>query len=169
MPKKIPSIIFIIIYLFFFSSVLSSWFLVPSSTVFAQAPTGQPTCDLCGWCNPATNPKPPDWDKCRACLYDAGGNEQKGNYYTVFGCISTKPEFFVKSMLSIVFGIAGGTAFLAILYGSAIMLTSSGSPEQLQAGKEIVTSSLIGIFLIIFSVFLLRVVGFEILRIPGFE
>lgn len=131
-------------------------------------PTGKPSCDLCGWCNPEINPKPSNWNICRTCLYDATGLEQKGNYYTVFGCLSTKPELYVKSVLSIVFGVAGGLAFLAVLGGSAIVLTSAGYPDRIQTGKDLIVSALFGIILIVFSVFLLRVVGFEILRIPGF-
>ncbi|MCJ7740989.1 hypothetical protein MUP32_06805, partial [Candidatus Microgenomates bacterium] len=79
------------------------------------------------------------------------------------------PGEFVQSMLRIVFSVAGGIAFLSVLYGSALVLTSSGDPIKLQNGRETVVSSLIGIFLIIFSVFLLRVVGYDILRIPGFQ
>lgn len=165
MPKKIILSLFI-----FFLLAISHQSLIISHSVFAQPfPTGEPTCDLCGWCNRGTEPQPSNWDDCHACLYDASGNELAGNYYTVFGCISTKPEHFVKSILSIVFGVAGGIAFLAVLYGAGVMLTSAGNPEQIRTGREIVTSSLIGILLIIFSVFLLRVVGLEILKIPGFE
>lgn len=151
--------------LVFLSSILyllSSIILVPS--VFAQTAT----CDLCGWCNPQNNPKPPNWNDCKRCLYDERGKEATGSYYTVFGCLSTRPERFVKSTLTIVFGAAGGIAFLAVLAGSAVVLMSAGNPERIQLGKDMITSSIFGLLLIIFSVFLLRVVGFDILKIPGF-
>lgn len=150
--------------------VISFWLLAISPNVWAQetTPAGQPTCDLCGWCNKDINPKPQNWDLCHTCLYDATGNEQPGNYYTVLGCLSTKPQFFVQSILSVVFGIAGGIAFLSVLGGSAVVLTSSGNPEKLQMGKEIIISSLLGILLIVFSVFLVRFIGLEIFRLPGF-
>jgi len=152
MPKKLFSILFLC-YLLFFSS----------SPVLAQAPTGQPTCDQCGWCGDDPTTKPPNWDACMSCL------SSPKHYYTVFGCLSIVPGEFVQSMLRIVFSVAGGIAFLSVLYGSALILTSSGDPIKLQNGRETVISSLIGIFLIIFSVFLLRVVGYDILRIPGFQ
>ena len=162
MPGKFLILLSVICYLL-------SVFTVP---VLAQAatplPTGKPSCDLCGWCSPEINPKPSNWNTCRTCLYDASGLEQKGNYYTVFGCLSTKPELYVKSVLGIVFGVAGGLAFLAVLAGSAIVLTSAGYPERIQTGKDLIVSSLFGLLLIVFSVFLLRVVGFDLLRIPGF-
>ncbi|OGG00551.1 hypothetical protein A3D78_03730 [Candidatus Gottesmanbacteria bacterium RIFCSPHIGHO2_02_FULL_39_14] len=158
MPKKLLILLFLIIL-----------FLISDRQVFsAVTPTGEPTCDLCGWCNRLTNPKPPDWTQCNLCLYDSSGNEITGNYYTVLGCISTKPEKYVQFILSIVFGAAGGIAFMAVLWGSATVLTSAGNPEKIQAGKDLITSSILGILIIVFSVFLLRVIGFDILKIPGF-
>ena len=163
-----PGIKLVQLFLIIFLILASNFFLLNSS-VFAQpSPTGVPTCDLCGWCNQTVNPKPSDWDKCRSCLYDASGTEKSGSYYTVLGCLSTKPEEFVQSMLSIIFGVSGGLAFMSVLYGSAIVLTSSGNPEKIQSGKDLITNSIIGILIIVFSVFLLRVVGFDILQIPGF-
>ena len=151
--------------------VISCWLFVFSlNTVIEQTPTStkEPTCDLCGWCNQGINPTPPaTWNKCHQCLYDAYGNEATGSYYTVFGCVATQPQAFVQSILSIVFGISVGIAFLAVLAGSGIVLTSGGSAERLQTGKDIIISSLFGILLIIFSVFLLNFVGYDILRIPG--
>ena len=156
--------------------VFSIWYLVFGivTSVNAQGGTsptpvpGEPTCDLCGWCNRGVEPEPQNWDECQACLYDASGVEQEGNYYTVLGCLSTKPENFVKSVLSVVFGIAGGLAFMAVIAGSIIVLTSGGYPNRLQTGKDLIVSSIFGLLLIIFSVFLLRIVGFDILKIPGF-
>lgn len=167
MPKKLA--------ISYWLLVISLLFSVLSAPAFAQTspspvPTGKPTCDLCGWCNQATDPKPPSWDQCISCLYKPDGSPQERAYYTVLGCFSTDPSGapFVKSILSIVFGMAGGIAFLAVLWGSAMVLTSAGDPLRLQGGKDIIVSSIFGILLIIFSVFLLRVVGYEILRIPGF-
>ena len=123
-----------------------------------------PTCDLCGWCNQAVNPKPSDWDQCNICI------SQPRSYWTVLGCLSTDPSAapFVKSILSVVFAVSGGLAFLSVLMGSVTVLTSAGDPLRLRAGKDMLTNSLMGLFLIIFSIFLLRVVGVEILRLPGF-
>jgi hypothetical protein len=88
--------------------------------------------------------------------------------WTAFGCISTDPSGFIGSLLSVGIGIAGGIAFLLILVGGFQILTSAGDPEKLNAGREMVMSSIAGLLLIIFSVFLLRFIGFNILAIPGF-
>ena len=149
-------------------------FLLSTNIAIAATPTpttpaaitGSPTCDLCGFC--AGGVKPGNWDQCNTCLYAPSGEIIEGNYWTVAGCWSTKPELFVKSILSIVFGISGGLAFLAFIGGSIMVLTSSGDPEKLNNGKSIVVSSIFGLLLIVFSVFLLRFVGVEILRLPWF-
>ena len=65
-------------------------------------------------------------------------------------------------------GLAGGIAFLLILFGGFQILTSAGNPEKLNEGRELVSSAVAGLLLIIFSVFLLRLIGYDILRIPGF-
>ena len=105
------------------------------------------------------------------CLYEDGEAAtlpKVKTYFTVFGCLSTEPGEFVKKMLSFLFSIVGGTAFLSVLAGSAMVLTSAGDPEKLRSGKNVITSSIIGLLLVIFSAFLLRTVGFDILKIPGF-
>ena len=172
MPLKTPIQLLITILLLIFPALPAGGnfqFSIFNEKAFAAVtPTGVPTCDLCGWCNPTINPKPPDWTKCRQCLYDSRGNEIKGNYYTVLGCFSTNPQKYVQSILSIVFGLAGGIAFMSVLWGSATVLTSSGNPKKIQEGKDLITNSILGILIILFSVFLLRVVGFDILKIPGF-
>jgi hypothetical protein len=169
MPKHFVQLLAVGIWLLVISTI-PQVALAAVGNPMPPSPTSmkEPACDLCGWCYKGINPSPPTWQACHACIYDATGNETQGSYYTVLGCLSTKPGGFVKSMLSVLFSIAGGIAFLSVLYGSATILTSQGDPGRLQDGKDMVTSSIIGILLIVFSVFLLRIVGYDILRIPGF-
>ncbi|MBI2611630.1 hypothetical protein HYW54_02670 [Candidatus Gottesmanbacteria bacterium] len=141
-------------------------FLISVNPPFLYAAKKGPTCDLCGYCQ--GQEKPPDHKRCVSCLYDKNGSLKSNTYWTVAGCISTKPDQFVRSILNIVFAISGGLAFLAFIGGSAMILTSSGDPEKLNNGKSIVISSIFGLLLIIFSVFLLRFVGVDVLRVPGF-
>jgi len=167
--KIMPGKFFLILFFIF------CFFCFYHTSVWAS-PTpgpGQTTCDLCGWCDPTANPTPPsNWQQCYDCLYPTTTpgvrQKNKDSYYTILGCISTEPGIFVKNILQIVLGIAGGIAFLGFLGGAGTVLTSAGNPEQLQSGKDAIMSSLLGLLLIIFSVFLLRVVGFDILKIPGF-
>lgn len=102
---------------------------------------------------------------CGPCPCDP----QKPQVWTAFGCVSTDPQGFMGKILQIGIGIGGGIAFLLILFGGFQILTSAGNPEQLTAGREMVTSAIAGLLLIIFSIFLLRLIGVDILGIYGFS
>lgn len=99
---------------------------------------------------------------CNSCMN--GGNAT----WTAFGCIQTDPQQFLGEILRIGISIGGGIAFLLILFGGFQIMTSAGNPEQLAAGQEVVSSAITGLLLIIFSIFLLRLIGYNIFAIPGF-
>lgn len=101
------------------------------------------------------------YDEC----FDAFSN---GDAWTAIGRIPTTPQGFIEKFLGLGIGIAGGIAFLLILFSGFQMLTSIGNPEKLNAGKELLTSAISGLVLIIFSIFLLRLIGVDILGLPGF-
>lgn len=75
---------------------------------------------------------------------------------------------FIQQLLGLALGVAGGIAFLLMLFGSFQIMTSSGNPEKMKAGSELITSALTGLLFIIFSVFILKLIGVTILDIPGF-
>lgn len=86
---------------------------------------------------------------------------------TALGCVSTDPSTFVGTLLGWAIGIAGGIAFLLIVFGGFQVVTSSGDPEKLNNGKEIIVSAMAGVLMIVFSVILLKIIGVDILHIPG--
>lgn len=88
--------------------------------------------------------------------------------WTAIGCITTDPNNLLGTILRLALGLAGGIAFLLILFGGLQIMTSAGNPEQLNAGRELVTSAIIGLILILFSIFLLQFIGYNIIGIPGF-
>lgn len=89
--------------------------------------------------------------------------------WTGLGCIRTTPEGFIRSnVLGWGMGFAGGVALLCIFYAAFIMQTSRGNPERLKKAREYLNNCLIGLAIIIFSVFILQVIGLNILQIPGF-
>ena len=97
-----------------------------------------------------------------------GSNETKLN--TAIGCIPilTDENTLMAWILQWAIGIGGGVAFLLIVYAGFMIMTSQGNPDRLQAGKELLTSALAGIILLVFSIFLLKLIGVDILKLPGF-
>ena len=85
---------------------------------------------------------------------------------TAIGCIPVeKPSDLIGFLLPWGIGIAGGIAFLLIIYAGFLIMSSAGDPHRLQAGKELLTAAFSGLILLIFSVFLLRLIGVNILGI----
>lgn len=100
-----------------------------------------------------------------ACTAKTVGSD--GIVCTAFGEIDTSGDF-ATTILKFSAGIAGGIAFFLIIIGGFQMMISAGNPEKLNEGKELVTSAIVGLLFIIFSVFLLKLIGLDILQIPGF-
>ena len=88
---------------------------------------------------------------------------------TAVGCIPfTGANEFVKWFLGWAIGIASGIAFLLIIFAGFKIMTASGNPEKLQDGRELLIAAISGLILIVFSVFLLKLIGVTIFQIPGF-
>lgn len=101
---------------------------------------------------------------CNACM----GGENNTGTFTAIGCITTDPNSLLEKFLGLATGVSGGIAFLLILFGGLQIMTSAGNPEQLSAGRELVSSAITGLLLILFSVFILQFIGVNIIGIPGF-
>ena len=88
---------------------------------------------------------------------------------TAIGCIPIgDTNEFLGFILRWAIGIGGGIAFLLIVFAGFQIMTSAGNPERLQAGRELLTSAIAGLILLVFSVFILRIIGVDILKLPGF-
>lgn len=104
-----------------------------------------------------------DRDACLNCI-------NSGGVYSGIGCIQTDlKQFIQKVVFSWGIGLAGGFALLCIIYAAFQMQSSQGNPEKLKKAQELITSCIMGLMLIIFSVFILRLIGISILKIPGFS
>ena len=88
---------------------------------------------------------------------------------TALGCFPTQPVDIIQWVLRYAIMFAGGIGFLLMLLGSLQIMTSSGDPEKLKSGQQILGSSIAGILLVVFSLFILRFIGVTILKIPGWE
>lgn len=88
---------------------------------------------------------------------------------TAIGCIPIgNPGETITFFLRWAIGISGGIAFLLIVWAAIQMMTAQGDPQKLQAGREVLTAAISGLIFIIFSVFLLNLIGVKILQLPGF-
>lgn len=100
--------------------------------------------------------------KCSKCIIQTGG------FYTAFGCVPLDiPTFISKFILGMGVGLAGGVALLCILYSAFRMQTSMGNAEAIKKAQENMTACITGLIVIIFSVLILKIIGVDILRIPG--
>ncbi len=87
---------------------------------------------------------------------------------TAIGCVPTKPQAFVEGVLRFISLGVGAIALLLMVLGAIKMITSDGSAEAIQAGKDQFVAALLGLLFVIFSVLLLQVIGVDILGLPGF-
>jgi len=89
--------------------------------------------------------------------------------WTAIGCVQSDLGTFIsQKLLGWGVGLAGIIAMLCIIYSAFQLQTSQGNPEKIKKAQELLTSCIMGLMLIIFSVFILRLIGVDILRIPGF-
>lgn len=89
---------------------------------------------------------------------------------TALGCIPvlSSTDDFLGVVLKFAVGIGGGIAFALMLYAGFMIMTASGNPERIKAGQELLTSAVAGLILLVFSVFILRFIGVDILGLNQF-
>ena len=87
---------------------------------------------------------------------------------TAIGCIPVgDTNAFMGWILGWAVGVGGGIAFLLIVYASFMVMTSQGVPDRLKAGQELLTSAISGLIMLIFSVFILKFIGIDILGLDN--
>ncbi len=116
-----------------------------------------------------------DYQQCLSCFGSGAGKsvgegdkEAPKAFWTAFGCVRVSKNGMVQDLLRIGLGISGGFVLLTILYGAFLLTTSSGNPKRVQEGQEMISSAVMGLFFVIFSVIILQFIGVSLLRIPGF-
>lgn len=126
----------------------------PNCTCVKQPASSKMLCDLY-----VASSK--DYGDCVAC-------SSKG-VWTAIGCVNSDiGAFITEKLFTFGIGLAGVFALLCIIYSALQLQTSGGNPEKIKKAQEILTSCIMGLMLIIFSVFILKLIGVNILQIPGF-
>lgn len=147
--------------------------------VFGSPSTPDPTNPACTCLqSDQITPSPIDALVVLCNKYMAGSSElgacvgcaKSGKVYTGVICADTQFNNFIQNtVFGFGIGLAGILALLCIIYSAFSLETSRGNPEKIKKAQEMLTSCIIGLMFIIFSVFILRVIGVNILKIPGFK
>ena len=130
---------------------------------FSTNPNGG-TTGISGTINgiPAVTPPPPP------C---APGHLTKNGCSAVdsaLGLVPTDLQGFVKIFFSIVLTLSGALAVILIIISGYRLMSSQGNPEKLQGAREQLTAAIVGLLFVIFCLFILQVIGVDILGLPGF-
>jgi hypothetical protein len=93
-------------------------------------------------------------------------NSGSGKIATGIGCIPVIDNLeFGKFFISWGVGVGGGIGFLMMIIAGFMIMTSAGDPKKLAAGKELLTAAIAGVLFLVLGVFLLRIVGVNVLGI----
>ena len=107
------------------------------------------------------NTNTPQYQACTDCFAGNG-------VWTAVGCIPSDPQSVIKVVVTIGLGLGGGVVLIMILVGAAMLSVSQGDPNKTKEAQEMITSAIIGLVFVIFSVTILQFIGVSVLRIPGF-
>ncbi len=103
-----------------------------------------------------------EYSGCVAC--------SRGGVWTGMGCIRTDlNQFIVQNVMTTGVGFAGVISLFCIIYSAYLLQFSGGNPERIKKARESLTACLTGLLIVIFAVFILQVIGVNILHIPGFS
>lgn len=168
----------LVLYALTLSAICYLFFGVSLAPVHAldPTPTFEPTsCDACGKCADVygtPQPTPGDWRTCSKCLYGGPTADTMHMYpnpdkaYTILGCIQTNSGGFATFFVNMLSSLMGGVAFLGIVFGAFKIMLSRGDPEELVDGRRYIYASILALLVVLFAVFLVKMIGGSILKIP---
>lgn len=102
------------------------------------------------------------------CTQGKWVNGQCTSFLTALGELKTDPTGFTQRVFAILLSFSGGIALLLIMRAGYVLMTSQGKPQQIQEGRDQLIAAIVGLLFLIFSFVLLEVIGYDILRVPGF-
>ena len=150
--------------------------IIPEATESANVGTqttnisiGQPL-DLCQSIPPTAPCGEGNENLCqKKCIECTSNTNIKGGIWTAIGCLPTSIQDLVSKLFTIFSGLLGGFIFICIMWNGIKVMLSRGSPDAFKKAQEAITSCIIGLLVLLFSVLFLKVVGVDILKIPGFQ
>lgn len=97
------------------------------------------------------------------------GGLQTTGINTAIGCFPSTPEGIVTAILRILISISGLVALVVIIASIVTLMLSADNPEKVKESYSKITYAVIGLILIILSVFILRFIGINILNLSHFN
>ena len=124
-------------------------------------------CSATNTCYPGTGCNPPSSSIGGSSASQVKCDNNETGIQTAIGCIHVldSTDAFLGDLLRWGVGVGSGIAFMLSLYAGFMVMTSAGNPERLKAGQELLTSAIGGLILLIFSVFILKFIGIDILKL----
>ena len=104
--------------------------------------------------------------KCEACQ---GSTDIVSGVWTGLGCMPTNFSGIVNSVFTLFSGLMGGFVFLCLVSNGLKIMAARGNPEALKKAQEAITACLVGFVVLVLSVLFLKIVGVDILAIPGWS
>lgn len=110
-----------------------------------------------------------DGEVCWVYIWESPTPKEYPAVSTGLGLIPTNPEGLVSWFLHYARLIAGGIAFALLLYGGILFITAQGDEEKVEEARKTITSALTGLLVIIFATLILKIIGYDILKLPGWS
>lgn len=104
-------------------------------------------------------------NNCLRCTQKGNGNEF---FWSAFGCMPLDIKSFINNYVYIYgIGLAGTIMFLCILLNAYRIQFSQGKPETVKKAVDSLKSCLFGLLVILGAVLIVRIIGIDIIQIPG--
>lgn len=84
---------------------------------------------------------------------------------TALGDIPTDAVGLSQCVMDISVRIVGGIGILLLIFGAFTFMTSEGDPHKLQEATDIIFSAIAGMLVVLLSVIILRIIGYDVLMI----
>lgn len=89
---------------------------------------------------------------------------------TAIGIVDvSSPVVVVTKIFSIALSLGGFAALIIIIFSGYKLLVSRANKEIVQGARETLTSAIVGLLFIVFSLVILSVIAGDIIKIPGFN
>jgi hypothetical protein len=87
---------------------------------------------------------------------------------TAVGDLHIEVSEFTKTIFSLLLSISGAIILFIVIRSGYILMISQGNAEKIKEAQDRLTSAVVGLLFLIFSLVVLEVIGVDILHIPGF-